>query len=231
MVAWAIPAIGVGMQVAGGLMQRDDAQKNATAQAQARNSVLLDYLKKQQGLETEGRGFLDNTMAGYAPGAQDSLLAGKQDARTAAATTAMGPMSDPNSVTVSGSAPTAVRGEIAKRMLSAFQGATQRAKAMGQLSGYGDQWVENNSGIADSARRIGTLNNFSRGNTGILPSQMDLAQMAATKQPSIWGTALSAGGSCLTAASGSLERLNSTGRANPWREGSIDRVRTAGVDF
>lgn len=187
-------------KIGGDLMQRNDAAASDAAQAAARNQVLLKYLKQQRGLEMEGRGYLDNTMAGYAPGAQDTLLADKQQGRTDAAVGAIGPMSDPNAVTVSGSAPQAVRGEIAKRMLTAFTGARDRARAMGALSGYGDQWFDNNADVADTARRVGTLNNFSRGNSAILSSQQDLAQMGAKQPGSMWGPILSAGGSALMSA-------------------------------
>lgn len=197
-------------------MQRSDAQKNAGAQAAARNAVLADYIRKQNGLEAEGRGHLDNTMAGYAPGAQDQRLQDAQTARVGAATGAMGPMSDPNAVTVSGSAPPVVRGEIAKRMLAAFQSATDRAKAMGNLSGYGDQWFQNNADIADSARRIGTLNNFARGNAGILQSQQDLAQLGATKAPSIWGPILSGAGSlAMSIGAGGMGGMGAGGSGAP----------------
>ena len=188
-------AIGLGANILGGLISRSDGIENANAIAAARNAVLLDYLKKQKKLEMEGRGHLDTTVGTYAPG--NTQLADAQGARMGAIETTQGGMSDPGAVTVSRSAPKNVRGEIAKRMLTAFQDSTARAKAMGSLGGYGDQWSNNAVNIGDTGRKINTLQNFSRGNSAILQSQQDLAQIGATKEPSIWGPVLQAGGSLL----------------------------------
>ena len=192
----------MGANILGGLMGRRDSIDNANAVAAARNDVLLRYLKQQRGLENEGRGHLKGTVDTYAPG--NTQLPDAQGARTDAITTAVGGMSDPNAVAVSRSAPKNVRGEIAKRMLTAFEDSTARAKAMGSLGGYGDQWSNNNANIVDTGRKINTLNNFSRGNSAILSSQQDLAQIGATKEPSIWGPILQAGGKMLMSTAGGL---------------------------
>lgn len=194
-VSLAIMGGGMAAKLGGDLISRRDAIENANAIAEARNSVLLKYLSDQKKLEQEGRGYLKTTLDTYAPG--NTQLPDAQAARTGVITSTMGGPSDPGDITVSRSAPKNVRGTIAKRMLASFEDATERAKAMGSLGGYGDQWSNNNAGIVDTGRRINTLNNFSRGNSGILSSQQDLAQIGATQQPSIWGPVLSAGGSLL----------------------------------
>lgn len=192
--------IGLGASIIGGIISRNDATKNANAQAAARNAVLQQYLNKQAGLEKEGRGFLDNVMAKYAPG--NTQLADAQGNRTGVITDTVGNMSDPNAIPTTRGASPAVRGEIAKRMLSAFQRSTDHAKAMGKMGGYTDQWFNNNVGINDASRNIDVLNNFSRGNTGILQSQQDLAEAAAYKRPSLWGPILQAGGQFALGAAG-----------------------------
>lgn len=207
--------LGLGASIAGSLISRSEATKNANATAAARNAVLQPYLEKQRGLETEGRGYLDKTLGTYAPG--NTQLQDAQDARNATISGTVGNMSDPNTVPTTRGAPPAVKGEIAKRMLDAFQRSTAHAKALGNAGGYGDQWFNNNVDINDTSRNIGVLNNFSRGNTGILQSQQDLAEAAAYKRPSLWGSILQAGGSALLGASG---RGFSLGGAAPLSNGS-----------
>jgi|WetSurMetagenome_2_1015567.scaffolds.fasta_scaffold421351_2 hypothetical protein len=184
----------VGMTVLGGAMQRRDAAAQARATAEARNNILTQYLQKQADFAKESRGYLDTRMGDYAPGAQDAALSNAQTARTATSTGAITGPSDGSEIAFSSSAPAVVRGEYAKRMLSAFNSATERAKASGKLGGYGDTWLGNNVGIADTGRRIDTVNNFSRGETGILNDQMDLAEIGAKKEASIWGPILSGAG-------------------------------------
>ena len=121
-----------------------------------------------------------------APGAQDAILTDAQGARTTAITGNQTAPSDGSDVAISRSAPKIVRGEIAKRMLDAFNASTDRAKAMGTLGGYTDAWLSNNLGLQDTSRRIGTVNNFSQAESSLLGSEQDLAQQAATKTPSIW---------------------------------------------
>lgn len=188
----------VGMTILGGLMQRRDAAAQAAAIATARNSVLTQYLQKQAALGKEGRGYFDTRMGDYAPGAQDTALAGAQDARTATSTGAITAPTDGSEIAFSGSTPAVVRGEYAKRMLNAFNYATDRAKASGKLGGYGDTWLGNNIGIADTGRRIGTVNNFAAAESAMLPDQQDFAQIAATKRPSMWGPILSGVGQATT---------------------------------
>lgn len=206
--------LGLAASVAGSLISRSEAIKNANAQAAARNAVLKQYTDKQAALENEGRGYLNKTLDTYAPG--NTQLQDAQAGRNATISNTVGAASDPNTVPTTNGAPPAVKGEIAKRMLEAFQRSTAHAKALGNTGGYGDQWFNNNVGINDTSRNIGVLNNFSRGNTGILQSQQDLAETAAYKRPSLWGPILQAGGSALLGASG----RGFGGAASPLSNGS-----------
>jgi hypothetical protein len=140
-------------------------------------------------------------METYAPAAQEGALNTAQESRGADLTGNI-KASDSSAIPLSGSAPSVVKGEIAKRMLTSFTDATARAKALGNLGGYGDNWLDNNVGVTDTSRRVGTLNNFSRGEAAILPGLQDAAQIRATQQPSIWGPILSAGGNVLAAGAG-----------------------------
>ncbi len=191
---------GLALNIVGGMISRAEATKNANAQAAARNAALTQYLQKQAALSDEGRGYLNTNVDKYAPG--NTQLPDAQDNRTGVITKTVGQMSDPNAIPTTRGAPPAVRGEIAKRMLEAFNRSTDHAKAMGKVGGYGDQWFNNNIDINDTNRKVGTLNNFARGNASILQSQQDLAEIGATRQPSLWGPILQAGGQFALGAAG-----------------------------
>lgn len=197
-----LPLAGLGLaaNIAGSVMQRGEADKQAAAVADARNRVLQSYLKKQGDLSQEARGEIAGVLQKYAPG--NTQLADAQGARTGVIMDTVGNTSDPNAVPLTREAPPAVRGEIAKRMLEAFNRSTTKAKTMGALGGYGDQWFNNNVDINAANRNIDMVNNFSRGNSSILQSQQDLAEAAAYKRPSIWGSVLSAGGNLALSAAG-----------------------------
>jgi hypothetical protein len=194
--------VSAALSAGGSYLSGQDAASRSSDIAGARTAALVASLKRQAEFGKEGRGYFDTRMGDYAPGAQDTALTGAQTDRTS---DIMGNLSAPTPVSdipLSASAPNAVKGEFGKRMLSAFQQATDRAKAAGKLGGYGDTWMGNNMGIADTGRRIGTVNNFSRAEGGLLGAQQDFAEIGATRAPSIWGPALSAAGGLAAGAAG-----------------------------
>jgi hypothetical protein len=194
-------AASAGLSAGGAAIQRSEADANANSIASARNGVLQQYLDRQRKLGEEGRGYFDTRMQDYAPGKQAEALDKAQADRTEGI---LKNVSAPNvdAVPLTGSTPQVVKSEIAKRMLATFQQATDRAKAAGKLSGYGDSWLGNNLGVADTARRVGTVNNFSQNEAALLPNEQQFAEVAARKQPSIWGPILSAGGNLVASAAG-----------------------------
>lgn len=193
-------AASAALSAGGNMISQNEAQNNANAVAGARNSVLAASLARQKKFGEEARGLFDTRMADYADGAQPTALGAAQDARTVDVTK---PMSTPVAdVAVSRSAPGVVRSTIAKSMLDAFNGATERAKATAKLGGYGDTWFNNKVGVADTGRRIGTINNFSGNEAALLPADQEFASIQAQKQPSIWGPLLQSGGNFLAMGAG-----------------------------
>lgn len=193
---------------AGALFGRHDALDAAKRERDARNEVLRGYIAKQEGFAGQNRGTFNSNLAGYAPEVQGQKLAAAQGART---DTNVGNVSaaDPNAVPITADAPKAVRGEIAKRMLTVHDAATDRAKASGTLGGYGDVWQGNQLGNNNASREIGVVNNYSEGARHLLGPEQDLAAAAAYKPPSIWGQLLTGAGNMMGAAAG--------GRAAPWK--------------
>lgn len=197
-------AASTAMSVGGGMISRNEANSSAAAQAAARQRVLRESLDRQSALGKEAGGIFKDRMKDYGPGAQKNALADSQASRTADITSNIEapPTAAASTVPLAGSAPAVVKGEIAKRMLASFTAATDKAKALGKLGGYSDNWMNNGVGVTDASRRIGTINNFSRGEAAILPGMQDLAQAGAVEQPSIWGPLLTAGGSIMSGMAG-----------------------------
>ena len=193
--------IGLALSGAGAAVSSHESSKNAESIAAARNKALMQSLARQRAFADEARGMFNQRMGGYQPDAQAKSLDDAQTARTDAATANMVPAS-PSDVPISGTAPDVVKGVVAKRLLDSFTAATDRAKAAGRLGGYGDNWLGGDFGVADTARRIGTINNFAQHEARLLPMEQDFAQIAATKQPSILGPLLSTAGNIFAAGAG-----------------------------
>lgn len=194
-------AVGAGLSGAGSYLGKKDASKNAADVAAARNRVLRENLGKIDQFAAQGRGLFDTRMADYSPTAQGGALTNAQTARSGEMTSGMTapPVGD---IPLSADAPNAVKSEIAKRMLSAFQTATERAKASGKLGGYNDAWTTNALGVNDTGRRVGTINNFARGEASLIEPLQDAAAVQAYKPPALLPQVMTFAGNILAGAGG-----------------------------
>jgi hypothetical protein len=193
---------GTGASIGGGILGRNDALANAQRAAEARNAVLAANIAKQQGFYDTNKGTFDANMSNYAQPAQAQQLQTAQDTRSAANTGNMTQV-DPNSILTQADGSPAVKSEIVKRMLGTFNMATDRAKSMGKLGGYGDSWLQNQFGNLQADRDIGVTNSFAEGRKALLGPEQDAASAAAYQPPSIWGSLLSGAGSIASAFGGS----------------------------
>lgn len=185
---------------AGSLIGKNDALANAQREAAARNRVLATGVDKQQGYADANRGEFNNTVGNFTAPNQAGVLSDAQDKRTGTITGNM-TAPDPGSVPL-GDSPAASKSDLAKRMLSVFSAATDRAKAQGKLGGYGDQWLNNGLGVTDTTRNIDTRNNLAATDAAAIAPLQDAAAAASYKPPSIWGPLLQAGGTILGGAAG-----------------------------
>lgn len=177
---------------AGSMIQANEANANAKRMAAARNEELRQFTEKQRKLDRMNTETFDERMKDYSKKGQDQTLANATDARTETITQAQGgPTTD---IALSGSAPTVVKSEIAKRMVDAFDESKAKAQALGRLSGFNDQWFSNNLGLTDTARKIKTNNAFASSNAAMLPGLQDLAEAGAYRPSSGLGQALSGAG-------------------------------------
>lgn len=194
-------AASAALSTGGAMISSNEAQANQERVANARNSVLSQTLDRQAQWGKEARGLFDTRMNDYQPATQGESLTKAQDARTADITkNVTAPTA--SDIPLSGSTPEVVKSEISKRMLATFQQAQDRAKAAGKVGGYGDNWLGNNMGVTDTARRVGTINNFSGNDAALLPARQEFAEVGARQPASIWGPILSAGGNIAAAGAG-----------------------------
>ena len=173
----------------GSMINMSEMRADQEARAAARMQALREHQARQKTFQDENRKTYEERAQDYTPENQGKVLQNAQDARTEDITQGVkGPTTD---VALTGSAPSVVEGELAKRMLTAFNKSTDQAKALGKLGGYGDQWFTNNMGLLDSGRKIDTVNSFSRQEAALLPGYQDLAEAGAARAPSGIGTIMS----------------------------------------
>jgi hypothetical protein len=193
--------VGTGANVAGGMISRNDALSNAQSQANARNASLAKNIGVLQGFGQDNRNTFDANMANYTPAAQQTQLTNAQDARSNSNVANITQETGADAPIAADASP-ASRSDLAKRMLSVYDGATTRAKALGKLGGYSDAWTQNMLDNAQAGRDIGVTNNYAEGRKALVGPEGDMAAAAAYKPPSIWGPLLQGAGSIASAAGG-----------------------------
>jgi hypothetical protein len=191
-----------GLSAAGQMITANEAQANAERMAAARNEKLNVAMKKNDDLAAKSRAEFDARQQKATAESIEQDRADKTQAREDQLTQAV--ESSPASVepSLSGSAPTVIKSDLAKRMAAAMGEAKDSAKAQAKLGGYGDAWLGQGFQDVQAGRNIGTNANFASGNMAILPYQQDIAEQRAYKPISPIGGLLSGFGSMLGSYSG-----------------------------
>lgn len=186
------------LSAGGSMIQQNEAQANAERQAQARNDKLKQTLARNDALAKDSREQFDQRQKQIQPDQMeaDAKKATEERQATLDAATTEAPTPVGNA-SLSGSAPTVVKSELAKRVATAMGQAKEDARNLGKLGGYGDAWF--NQGIEDTnvGRNLGQNANFASGNMAILPYQQDIAEQRAYKPISPIGGIMQGLGSVL----------------------------------
>lgn len=218
------------LSAGGSMIQQSEAQANAKRQADARNEQLRTTLAKNDQLADQSRELFDARKKQIDPNQTSADEAKAKADRQAELTQAVdtAPTPSAGNASISGSAPTVVKSEIAKRVSSALDQARTDAKNQGTLGGYGDAWLNQGLADADVGRNLATNANFASGNMAILPYKQDIAEERAYKPISPIGGILQGLGSALgTYGGGGLAKKSFTyapSAADPW-------VTTSGIDM
>ena len=167
-------AISVGSMVAGNALQ---SKANGKVIKQ-RNARMADETARQDRLREQSSQIFDGTKDQFGRPKQDASLGESQGARVSAVNSAVdGGHSNP-ATPVTGSAPTVVKGTIARAMTDALKTDRERGAAQAKLQGFGDLSLGNNINLTRSGIDLARLGDFSRGSSSILPMELEHANQA-----------------------------------------------------
>jgi hypothetical protein len=199
-VSAAIAAGGVAAGGIGSYLTKQSAYANAQQQAAAANASVAKNVGLLNGYEDTNHSTFSNLLAGYDPAMQEAKLKSAQDNR---ASGNVGNIVAPSTdlPMQQGGSPMA-KSDLAKRLTTAHDFAVNRAKAMGNLGGYGDAWLGNQIANSQAGNQIGTTNNLAEARKGLVQPESELASQGAYSPPSIWGSLLSGVGSVMAGYGG-----------------------------
>jgi hypothetical protein len=192
---------GSALAAGGGIMQANEASENQARIADARNRELQATLQRTKKLSKESRDIYKTREQQIEPEKAAQNQADATADRTATLEGAI-PESAPEEVPLSGSAPTVVKSEIAKKMLAATGEAKEQARALGKVGGYGDNWFQQGLYTNDADRRLGIPQNFISQEMALLPQYQDYAEYSAYKPSSGFGEIMQGAGNLIASAGG-----------------------------
>lgn len=161
-------ALGVGSQVMSAY-QNNKAQSKVIS---ARNKALEADRQKQAALAAEAKGVNDNTLKNFTLQNQEAGRIAEAEKSLAVAS---GSDVAGDYVTGKSSEPSVVDSEIARQIGDAIRSGKTYARTSANLGSYGRQQFNNGVALTDGATNIDRINNFSRGNSALLPSQLAAA--------------------------------------------------------
>ena len=203
------------------MLSRNDALSRAQAEAAAANASVKKNIGILDNYETQNQSDFNANIGNYAPDVQAKLLQTAQDTRGNNNVANITTPDQQTPVPIQADASPATRSDLAKRMQTVYDQATARAKAIGKLGGYSDQWVANNIGNQQTADKIGVTNNMAEARKALIQPEAELASQGAYRAPSIWGPLLQGAGSIMSGAAG----------ARGFGGGTPAPVTTTGLDF
>lgn len=188
------PVIGAGLALsaAGALANSREQASNAKRMSKASERAALREFDRQDDFQAEAGQVFDTTLDKFERPAQDQALA---DATAQRVRTTQDAVDAPAGTPAAGAAPTVVQGEIARKMVEAFQKARRGAGALGKLSARDDLEFDNRVALARSGGQLGDINSMSRGSASLLPYEQGVAANNAYRAPSGFGDMLQAAGS------------------------------------
>jgi hypothetical protein len=201
-----LPLIGSALSVGGTAMQQHEQQRMAQQQAEARNEALRATMMKNDRLARESRQTFDQRLQ---KGSKDTVdqqnaKAGKNRAADLQKSVeATAEMEDTQGANISGTAPTIVGSDLAKRMQSVLKDGKDQATALGKLGAYGDSWMKQGFMDTQAGRDIGVTTNKAAGNSAIMPYAQDFAEMQATHPLSPIGSIIAGIGGAMGSIGGS----------------------------
>lgn len=178
--------LGVGSSLIGGQLQanaqrqQEEQQLNQNLQAEyARNQVLQRFLATQKGYQKENQGVLDTTIDKASQPKLAATQAAGEASRIAGADSTVAGGITANVAPPSSTGSNVTQNDLNARTQAGLGRARASTGAAAKLGAYSDanSYLGNNA--IDAGRRIGTTNEFSRGDAALLPSQQQFADFEA----------------------------------------------------
>jgi hypothetical protein len=190
-------ALGLAASTGGAALTGSSNAATANAQAQAANNILTSKLNTLDGIYANQTGptFAD-LMDNYSPAASSTGLTDAQNARTAAGEDNIWQQTADGVPLGEGGSP-ATQEAYAGQFKNAFDYATTAAENAGTVGGYTDDWFNDALADANAGRTIGAADNIAEGQKALIAPEQQLAENAAYRPPSPWGSIVSGAGNVL----------------------------------
>ena len=188
------PTIAAGMAMSGLGQAYNSRQmsKNQGRMVDARNAATAAEMARQEGYQEEGSGYFDESLANFDKSKQDIGLAnqgrvrGDKIEQQLSATNEYAP--------TTGSAPSVVNTEIARKINDAMKSGKKTARSLGNMGAFGDQQFNNRMALNNTNQTLGNLSNNANRSMSLLPLEQQVAANNASKSPNMIGDLLSMAG-------------------------------------
>ncbi len=147
---------------------------------EARDDVARAHGERQAGLQGQADKIINQQTTALSPAAQNQSMALAGEQRLAAM-----PASSGAELPTSGSAPIEVKSELARQVGDAIRKSRTRLGTQARLGAANQVQRDNNLGMARSMSGLGQIADFSRGEAGVLPYELQGAANAGRS----WQTA------------------------------------------
>ena len=183
---------GMALSAAGTMYNQNQQQKNMSRGITAKNAAAEAEMIRQEGFQDEASAAFKDSQGVHDKSKQDFELEQQKQQRGAKIEKAL---ATPNEYApVKGSAPSVVKGEIARKINDAFKSGKKTASALGNMGAWGDQQFNNRVALSRHGGQIGEIANNARSSASLLPLEQQAAYQNAQKAPGMFGDLLKAAG-------------------------------------
>ncbi|MEP3248039.1 MAG: hypothetical protein ABJN40_06030 [Sneathiella sp.] len=166
--------------------------KNLKAGIEAKNKASLDEVNRQDAFQAEATEVFDNSLNNFSKPSQDAALQKSETDRTIRLEKAI---TQPKEYTpTTGSAPSVVKSEIARKMNDAIKSGKNSARSLAKMGAWGDTQFGNRIDLSRSGGDLGQISNFARGSANLLPGAQSAAYGNAQDAPGMFGDLLKVAG-------------------------------------